>query len=197
MRYDVLIAGVGGQGTILASRILAAAAVLKNEFARTGETIGMSQRGGCVVSNVRLGEEKVSPYIPDAQADLILGFELAETARNMPRLRPGGAVVVNTQVIKPVSLSLGIGKYNETELADYIKLNSKKAIFVDGYKIAQKAGSAKAVNIALLGAACGAGLLPFSSNELLKTIENNVANRFVQMNRDAFLNGFKAGTAEI
>lgn len=83
MRYDVLIAGVGGQGTILASRILAAAAILKGEFARTGETIGMSQRGGCVVSNVRLGGEKVSPYIPNAQADLLLGFELAETARNM------------------------------------------------------------------------------------------------------------------
>ena len=74
MRYDVLIAGVGGQGTILASRILAAAAILKGEFARTGETIGMSQRGGCVVSNVRLGGEAVSPYIPAAQSDLLLGF---------------------------------------------------------------------------------------------------------------------------
>lgn len=196
MRYDVLIAGVGGQGTILASRILAAASILKGEFARTGETIGMSQRGGCVVSNVRLGGERVSPYIPSAQADLLLGFELAETARNLGKLGPNGAAVVNTQVIKPVSLSLGIGKYDEAELGAYIKENCKKTVFIDGYGLAVQAGSAKAVNIVLLGAACGAGLLPFDKAELMQTIEQSVAARFVEMNQKAFSFGYDVGKAE-
>lgn len=197
MRYDVLIAGVGGQGTILASRILAAASILKGEFARTGETIGMSQRGGCVVSNVRLGGERVSPYIPSAQADLLLGFELAETARNLGRIKPEGAAVVNTQVIKPVSLSLGIGSYDEAELTAYIKRNCKKPVFVDGYGLAVKAGSAKAVNIVLLGTACGAGLLPFDKEELVQTIRQTVAPRFVEMNEMAFSLGYDVGKAEV
>lgn len=192
MRYDVLIAGVGGQGTILASRILAAAAILKGEFARTGETIGMSQRGGCVVSNVRLGAEKVSPYIPNAQADLLLGFELAETARNMGRLKPKGAVIANTQTIKPVSLSLGIGKYDVEELKKYISANCGKAVLLDGYGLAEQAGSVKVVNIVLLGAACGAGMLPFDRSELTQTIEHSVAPRFVEMNLKAFSLGFDA-----
>ena len=195
MRYDVLIAGVGGQGTILASRILAAAAILKGEFARTGETIGMSQRGGCVVSNVRLGGEAVSPYIPAAQADLLLGFELAETARSMTRIKPGGAVVVNTQVIKPVSLSLGMGRYDEAELKEYIEKNSGTSLFIDGYGLALAAGSAKAVNIVLLGAACGANLLPFDRAELEQTIQQSVAPRFVEMNLEAFSSGYAVGSA--
>ena len=195
MRYDVLIAGVGGQGTILASRILAAAAILKGEFARTGETIGMSQRGGCVVSNVRLSGEAVSPYIPTAQSDLLLGFELAETARSMTRLKPGGAVVVNTQVIKPVSLSLGIGCYDETALKEYIEKNSGTSLFIDGYGLALAAGSAKAVNIVLLGAACGAELLPFDRAELEQTIQQSVAPRFVEMTLEAFSSGYAVGSA--
>lgn len=195
MRYDVLIAGVGGQGTILASRILAAAAILKGEFARTGETIGMSQRGGCVVSNVRLGGEAVSPYIPAAQSDLLLGFELAETARSMTRLKPGGAVVVNTQVIKPVSLSLGIGCYDEAALKEYIEKNSGTSLFIDGYGLALAAGSAKAVNIVLLGAACGAELLPFDRAALEQTIQQSVAPRFVEMNLEAFSSGYAVGSA--
>lgn len=193
MRYDVLIAGVGGQGTILASRILAAASILRGEFARTGETIGMSQRGGCVVSNVRLDGKDVSPYIPQAQSDLLLGFELAEAARNIPRLKCDGSAVVNTQVIKPVSLSLGIGGYDTDEICKYITSNCKKTVFVDGYALANKAGSPKAVNIVLLGAACGADLLPFNREELTAAIKNGVAPKFVDMNLCAFGYGFDAG----
>lgn len=193
MRYDILIAGVGGQGTILASRILAGASILRGEFARTGETIGMSQRGGCVVSNVRLGSKNVSPYIPMAQSDLLLGFELAEAARNIPRLKKSGAAIVNTQVIKPVSLSLGIGSYDVDELRKYITSNCRKTVFVDGYSLAVKAGSARAVNIVLLGAACGADMLPFSRDELIQTIQNSVAKKYTDMNMRAFEYGFDTG----
>ena len=193
MRYDILIAGVGGQGTILASRILAGASILRGEFARTGETIGMSQRGGCVVSNVRLGSKNVSPYIPMAQSDLLLGFELAEAARNIPRLKKSGAAIVNTQVIKPVSLSLGIGSYDVDELRRYITSNCRKTVFVDGYSLAVKAGSARAVNIVLLGAACGADMLPFSRDELIQTIQNSVAKKYTDMNMRAFEYGFDTG----
>lgn len=193
MRYDILIAGVGGQGTILASRILAGASILRGEFARTGETIGMSQRGGCVVSNVRLGSKNVSPYIPMAQSDLLLGFELAEAARNIPRLKKSGAAIINTQVIKPVSLSLGIGSYDVDELRKYITSNCRKTVFVDGYSLAVKAGSARAVNIVLLGAACGADMLPFSRDELIQTIQNSVAKKYTDMNMRAFEYGFDTG----
>lgn len=193
MRYDILIAGVGGQGTILASRILAGASILRGEFARTGETIGMSQRGGCVVSNVRLGSKNVSPYIPMAQSDLLLGFELAEAARNIPRLKKSGVSVVNTQIIKPVSLSLGIGSYDVDELRKYITSNCRKTVFVDGYSLAVKAGSARAVNIVLLGAACGADMLPFSRDELIQTIQNSVTKKYTDMNMRAFEYGFNVG----
>jgi indolepyruvate ferredoxin oxidoreductase beta subunit len=90
MKYDILIAGVGGQGLVLASRLIGAAAIGAGFFARTSETIGMSQRGGCVVSNVRIGDEFLSPSVPTGQADLIIGSELCETARNLAKLKPHG-----------------------------------------------------------------------------------------------------------
>lgn len=190
MKFDILIAGVGGQGTVLASRLLAAAAIEAGFFARTSETIGMSQRGGTVVSHVRIDSKDASPLIPLGHADLLIGFELAEAARNLPRLSPNGKCIVNTQVIKPVTASLGTAAYNVEEITNHIKIKVPETLFVDGYNLAAAAGSVKAVNVVLLGAAASTGVLPFSSDLIKNVIVNNVPKKFIELNIKAYDLGF-------
>ncbi len=190
LKYDILIAGVGGQGTVLASRLIAAAAIKQGSFARTSETIGMSQRGGCVVSHVRIDSEKASSIIPLNSADMLIGFELSEVCRNMQRLSKEGCCIINTQVIKPVSASLGTSQYDIEEITKYIKDNSNELYFIDGYDIAKKAGSVKAVNVVLLGAATAVGKMPFSKEVMLEAIVENVPQRFRELNEKAFAMGY-------
>lgn len=190
MKFDILIAGVGGQGTVLASRLLAAAAIEAGFFARTSETIGMSQRGGTVVSHVRIDSKDASPLIPLGHADLLISFELAEAARNLSRLSPNGKCIVNTQVIKPVTASLGTAAYNVEEITNHIKIKVPETLFVDGYNLAAAAGSVKAVNVVLLGAAASTGVLPFSSDLIKNIIENNVPKKFIELNIKAYDLGF-------
>jgi indolepyruvate ferredoxin oxidoreductase, beta subunit len=190
MKFDILISGVGGQGTVLASRLLAASAIEAGYFTRTSETIGMSQRGGSVVSHVRIGSEKESPIIPLRSADLLIGSELAEAARSLEKLKPNGRCIVNTQIIKPVTASLGGAAYDDKSIIEYIKENTNKAIFIDGYTLALKAGSVKAVNVVLLGAAASIGVLPFSKELMEKVISENVPKKFVELNIKAFNLGF-------
>jgi indolepyruvate ferredoxin oxidoreductase beta subunit len=191
-KYDILISGVGGQGTVLASRLIAAAAIDQGFFARTAETIGMSQRGGCVVSHVRINSEKSSSIIPFGGADMIIAFELAEAARSIPRLGTEGCCIVNTQVIKPVSASLGNSHYDSEEIIQYIKSNSKNVYFIDGYAIAAKAGSVKAVNVVLLGAATAVGKMPFTREIMQEAIIKNVPQKFRELNQRAFELGFES-----
>ncbi|WP_027628179.1 indolepyruvate oxidoreductase subunit beta [Ruminiclostridium cellobioparum] len=189
-KYDILIAGVGGQGTVLASRLIAAAAIGQGSFARTSETIGMSQRGGCVVSHVRIGSEKAGSIIPMASADMIIAFELSEAARSLPRLKKGGCCIVNTQIIKPVSASLGTSQYDINKITDYIRDNVGRIHFIDGYAIANEAGSVKAVNVVLLGAAAAAGQMPFSRETIEQAIIENVPQKFRELNQKAFKLGY-------
>ena len=112
MKYDILIAGVGGQGVVLASRLLALAAMKAGFNVSTAETIGMSQREGSVNSHVRIGDEVYGSLIPAGQADLLLGLEPAETIRNLPFLRKGGRVLVNTRAIPPASKPPGSPEYD-------------------------------------------------------------------------------------
>ncbi|MGN1058899.1 MAG: indolepyruvate oxidoreductase subunit beta [Clostridia bacterium] len=186
MRYDILIAGVGGQGTILSSRLLAEAAQIENRFVRTGETIGMSQRGGSVVSHVRIDSRDVSPYIPLGSADLLIAFELAEAARSLNRLKPGGRLLVSTQRLDPVTVTLGGMTYDEPA----IRAALSGALFIDGYALAEQAGSAKAVNVVLLGAALGAGMLPLSKSSVLTAIDHMVKEKFRELNYKALELGF-------
>lgn len=192
MNRDLLIAGVGGQGTILASTLLGQAAIRSGIFVRTGETIGMSQRGGSVVSHVRLESKEKGSYIPRGEVDLLIGFELAETVRNLPFLKPSGVCLVNTQVIKPVSVSLGIQSYDKEGMINVLR-ERKQSFFVDGYGLAQKVGSIKTVNVVLLGVCSGAGLLPIQKEILLNTIEEKVPKKFVELNVRAFLLGYESG----
>lgn len=186
MKCDILIAGVGGQGTILASRLIAASAIEAGSFARTSETIGMAQRGGCVVSHVRIHSENSSSIIPVGMADLLIGFEPAEAARNLFRLSPEGKCIVNTKMIKPVTASLDSSSYNIGSVYEHIRSSVPDAIFVDGYKLAQMAGSVKTLNIVLLGTAASMGFLPMESEIIEKVIVESVAPKYVDMNIKAF-----------
>lgn len=189
-KCDILIAGVGGQGTVLASRLLAEAAIASGLFVRTAETIGMSQRGGCVVSHVRIGAKNCAPVIPLGKADVLIGFEIGEAARSLPRLSAGGKCLVNTQSVKPVSASLGGAAYDIEEITSYISKTVEEASFVDGYRLAGEAGSVKAVNVVLLGAAAALGFLPFSKELMEKVIADNVPKKFKELNIKAFNAGY-------
>lgn len=193
---SIILAGVGGQGTVLASKLIAQAAMNRGLSVRTAETIGMAQRGGCVVSHVRIGDEIHSPMVPKGGADVLIGFEPAEALRALPYLRPDGVVVVSSKAIKPVTASLTGSAYDGTEALDYLKKAVKKLIVVDAGKIAEDCGSAKVLNVALLGAAAASGLLGLTAGELETAVRERVSTRFVEMNLKALAAGEKVAAAE-
>ena len=192
MKLNCILAGVGGQGTVLASKLIAQAAMEKGAMVRAAETIGMAQRGGCVVSHVRAGESVASSMVPKGQADVILGFEPAEAVRCLPYLKEGGAVVVSRKAVKPVTASLSGGTYDGEEMLRFLKEHVENLIVVDGEEICRKCGSSKVLNVALLGAAAGAGALGISPEDLEKTVADVVPQRFVDLNLAAFREGMKA-----
>lgn len=191
MKTDILIAGVGGQGQILASRLIATAAIIEGCHVRTGETIGMSQRGGSVVSHVRIGSESMAATVPFGRADLIIGFELCETVRNIKRLSENGRLIVNTQIINPVTVSLGIEKYDAAAMRDALKKATDSIIMLDAYSVAGQAGSVKAANVVLIGAAAGSGYLPLSRDSLVEAIRRVIPQRFHEINCKAFESGYR------
>lgn len=188
--YNVLLAGVGGQGTVLASKIIAACAIKKGEKAHTAETIGMAQRGGCVVSHVRVGD-CFSPLIPKGQADVIIGFEPGEAVRVLPYLKEGGTVVVSSAPIKPITDSLSDSSYNGQEMLEILKNNAKNVIVVDGEEIINELGSAKSLNIALLGAAAKSGQLDISIEDVEYIIKTTLKPQFIEANLKALSLGEK------
>lgn len=190
MRMDCLLAGVGGQGTVLASKIIAQTAISKQCFARTSETIGMAQRGGCVVSHVRIGDKNCSPAIPTGSADLIIGFEPSEAVRNLGFLKPTGQLLVNTKPIIPVTASLGGIGYEVTEIIQYLKNTGHQVVFIDGQKLCTVAGTSKVLNVIMLGVALNQGLLPFSQAEVLQTISDNLPAKFMELNKKALEIGY-------
>ena len=185
MTNSCLLCGVGGQGTILASRLIAFAAMEKGKKVRTAETIGMAQRGGSVVSHVRVGEKIDSPMIPVGGADVIIGFEPAEAVRCIRYLKPGGTAVVNTRAVRPVTASLSGSGYDGTEMLDYLRNCGADTVFVDGDAVCRKCGSPKVLNVALLAAAVKSGKLDMTAEELVNAIEKRVPERFRAINLTA------------
>lgn len=188
---NFLLAGVGGQGTVLASRLIAQAAMERGEFARTAETIGMAQRGGCVVSHVRLGENTFSPLIPRGEADVILGFEPGEAVRCLPYLRPDGAVVSAVCAVQPVTATLG-APYGEDEMLVFLSEHVKRRVLVDTGVVTAACGTPKVLNVALLGAAVKADVLGISMEEMEHAIRSMVNPKFVELNLKALSLGGKA-----
>lgn len=194
---NCLLAGVGGQGIVLASKLMAHAAMNKGLNVRTAETIGMAQRGGCVVSHVRMGEGLHSPLISLKSADMVIGFEPAEAVRCLSYLKDGGTVIVSRKSIKPVTDSLSNTNYNGDEMLKYLGSYVKHLIVVDTEAVIAECGSNKVLNIALLGAAVVAGNLGISFTDMEKTIAQMLPQRFVEMNLKALSAGAKTVLKEI
>jgi indolepyruvate ferredoxin oxidoreductase beta subunit len=192
MTVNCILAGVGGQGTVLASKLIAQAAMNKGQNVRTAETIGMAQRGGCVVSHVRIGDEIHSPMISKHSADVIIGFEPAEAVRCLPYLKKDGVVVISRKAIKPVTASLSDSSYDGSEMFAFLQKKSVKLIIVDGDRICAECGSGKVLNVALLGAATASGMLGLTINEIETAIKERVALQFVEMNIKALSAGAEA-----
>lgn len=192
MKKDVLICGVGGQGTVLASKIIAASAMVAGNPVHSAETIGMAQRGGPVTSHVRIGEEAYSPLIPLGSADLILAFEPAEAVRNLGYLKKDGCVIVNSVPTKPVTESLQPSGYDGTEMIAYLKKQCA-CIVIDAEELCRPFGSSRYFNIAILGVAAGSGRLGIERSAVLGEIEKRVPAKYVETNKSAFLAGVRIG----
>lgn len=189
MNKSCLLCGVGGQGVVLASKLIAYAAMEQGKFVRTTETIGMAQRGGSVVSHVRMGTEVHSPLIPLKSADMLLAFEPAEAVRCLPYLKEGGTVIVSSKTVKPVTATLSGSTYEGTEMLEYLKKNVENLAILDGEEICRQAGSSRVLNVALLGAAAASGVLDISAEEMESAVAGNVKEKFLDMNRKALTLG--------
>jgi indolepyruvate ferredoxin oxidoreductase beta subunit len=190
MSYDILIAGVGGQGTVLASRIIALSAIDSGYFARTAETIGMAQRGGCVVSHVRIDSKNKSPIIPEGKADLIIGFEPSEALRNIEKLSKDGKCIINAHEVKPITASLGSSEYDFKQIIEFFSKNNIDVDFVEAYDLTNGIGAVKALNIFLIGYVSGKGLLPIQKEDIVRTITKIVPDKYQELNMKAFELGF-------
>lgn len=181
---NCLLCGVGGQGTVLASKLITQAAINKGLSARTAETIGMAQRGGCVVSHVRIGENIKAPMIPMGEADMIIAFEPGEAVRCLSYLKRGGTVIVNTKPVMPVTATLGM-HYDNREMIDYLKEQDCNLIVVDGEEKCNELNNTKVLNVVLLGAAASTGKLGISLEDLENAISKKLNPKFIELNRKA------------
>lgn len=192
---NFLLAGVGGQGTILASDVLVNVGTRAGYQAKQAEVHGMSQRGGSVTSFVRWGEVVYSPLVGAGEVDVFLSFEKAEALRNLAQLRRGALVVVNMQAIEPVTVTSGGQAYPDDErLRKAVAQATDKAAYVEGERIANELGNARAANVVLLGALSALmeqeGLAPELTPEAwLAVISERVPAKHLELNRKAFQAG--------
>lgn len=186
MKFSIVLSGVGGQGTILATRTISLAAIRKGYEVRSTESLGMAQRGGSVVSHLRFGEGIYSPMVPDSGADVLLGFELLEIVRWVHKLKPGGVAIVNTTVVPPHEMLSGAYKYNEKEIMDYLNSLNAKIVIFDMASLAVKAGSFRSTNAVVLGAFSAKGGSPLEPELLRDVMAGLVPPKMVDVNLAAF-----------
>ena len=186
MNKSVMIVGVGGQGTLLASRILGNTVINEGFDVKVSEVHGMSQRGGSVVTYVKYGDKVFSPVIQKGEADIILAFEMLEAYRAMPYLKKGGTMIVNTQEIDPMPVITGAMEYPENiqkTLSDNVN-----TIFADALSLAEKAGNFKAVNVVLIGVMAKSTDIAYE--KWVETIKTTVPPKFLDVNLKAFELGY-------
>lgn len=183
MTKNIMIVGVGGQGSLLASRILGNAVLLQNYDVKVSEVHGMSQRGGSVVTYVKYGDKVASPVICKGEADIIMSFELLEAARWLPYLKKDGVIITNTQKINPMPVVTGAAEYPDA-LVEKMKATGAKVIAADALSIAREAGNEKAVNVALIGLM--AHSLGFDTEIMTEAIKMSVPEKFLELNLKAF-----------
>lgn len=181
---SIMIVGVGGQGTLLASRILGSVLGTAGYEVKVSEVHGMSQRGGSVVTYIRYGEKVYSPVIEKGQADMIVSFEQLEAARYVSYLKKGGTIITNTQKISPMPVITGAAEYPDG-IIDKIKAMGINIIAVDALSAAEKAGSARAVNVVLMGVL--SKVLPgIELDAWKKAVEKSVPAKVIEINEKAF-----------
>jgi indolepyruvate ferredoxin oxidoreductase beta subunit len=203
MNINLIVAGVGGQGSILASHIIAEAAILGAPAPRTagdgvfnvrvGETFGAAMRGGAVASHVRIGDVH-GPLVGSGQADLILALEPLEGLRiGLEYAKAGGIAILNTDPFQPVDVKIGAARYPEmAEIEKALKDLGSTVTVLDATKLALDAGTAKAMNVVMLGAAFASGLFPFSGETMIEAIRARVPQKFLDVNLKAFSLGQEA-----
>ena len=182
---NILITGVGGQGIVLASKLLAGAAMKKGLPVMSAETIGMAQKGGSVQSYLRIGRGAETAMFPRGTADLLLSFEPAEAVRMLPFLKKGGTAIVNTHAIMPTTASLSGASYSGREMTDYLEKTVENLVLVDGDAACKDLGSPRALNMVLLGAALRSGALPFTVDEVDEVMRSTVRENFRDLNSRA------------
>ena len=182
---DIVLCGVGGQGTVLASKLIAAAAMDKGLDVMSAETIGMAQKGGSVFSHLRVGRKVHTPMIAKGTADIIIAFEPAEAVRMLPYLKEGGSVIVNSHAVKPVTSVLKDSGYDGSEMVGYLKENVENLTVIDCEKACREIGSPKVTNMVLLGAAVRSGVLDFTMEEITETMKRMVKPQFQEANVEA------------
>jgi indolepyruvate ferredoxin oxidoreductase, beta subunit len=189
--FNVVLAGVGGQGTLLAAEALGIAAVTEGLNARVSEIHGMAQRGGTVVSTVRIGKNVFASTVIEGQADVLLGFEPLETLRNLKYASETTLVLLNTERIVPTELAAKNLRYpNIEEIVQKIQSFTHKIVLVDAPELAKKAGSSLTQNVVLLGALAGTKLLPVKNESLVLAVKQLVPEKYLSTNMKAFELGF-------
>ena len=186
---SIMIVGVGGQGTLLASRILGNAVISEGYDVKVSEVHGMSQRGGSVVTYVKYGDKVFSPIIDRGEADMILAFEKLEAARALPYLKEGGTVILNDREIAPMPVITGAAEYPDGLVADIA--SKAKVIAIDALSLSLEAGSAKAVNVVLIGVLARSS--DISKEVWIQTIKDTVPAKFLDLNLKAFELGYNCG----
>lgn len=192
MNQDILICGVGGQGTVLASKLIASAAMNLGNVVHSAETIGMAQRGGSVTSHIRIGNTASSPMIPLGSADLILAFEPSEAVRNLAYLKEDGTIIVNRVPVAPSTASAENLSYDGAEMIDYLHKKCH-CVVVDGEELCRPFGSSKFFNIAILGVAVGCKKIEMDADVIINEIEKRIPERFISLNKEAFHAGIRMG----
>ncbi len=188
MKLDIVIAGVGGQGTVLASRVLAQAALNAGLPACTSEMIGMAQREGSVQSHVRIGSE-YGPVIDAGSADILIGFEPAEAQRSSRLLRPSGMLLTNIHPVNPVTVTLGSSNYPLETILAHLQALPAKVRLVDAFALAVAAGNYRTVNTVMLGMLASSGVLPFGEATVSEVLLTMLPERVRSVNERAFALG--------
>ncbi|MBE6383865.1 MAG: indolepyruvate oxidoreductase subunit beta [Lentisphaerae bacterium] len=179
----IMIVGVGGQGSLLASRLLGNVLLAQGYDVKVSEVHGMSQRGGSVVTYVKYGDKVYSPVIEKGEADAVISFELLEAARSLPFLKKGGKLITSTQQIDPMPVITGAAKYPE-DLEAKLKAAGVELVAVDALSLAEQAGTAKASNVVLMGVL--ASRMDYPEELWQKALEQCVPAKFLDLNRKAF-----------
>lgn len=196
--FNIVLAGVGGQGILLAAEALGTAAVKDGLNVRVSEIHGMAQRGGAVVSAVRIGETALASTVVEGQADVLLGFEPFETVRNLEYTSENTLVIMSTEKIPPTELTAKSLKYPSIEeIVQKIRIFTRKVVLVEAAQLANKAGSRLTQNVVLLGALAGSKKLPVKTESLLQAVRELVPTKHVEMNAKAFKLGYESVKSEL